>query len=315
MDFIFFLCTFCCHRMVRIILNFSERNRLEPVKFKFQKDEVDQALRVRLWNILDRYYWGRADQDVFYSHNVLGEIVSNRILPLALKIQERYFIQPIDRMGYSWNDYRESIRNRFFSCKWNKIYDFIEFLISTKFVNIHNRVWQGNQAISFFDEINQALEREQSAYRLVGEQFAPITDKVEEYAVNSTLSYSNPYAIVHEHIKKAVKLLSDRENPDYRNSIKESISAVEAVCRIITGDTHATLGSALKKLEEHNIVLHKAFKESMLKMYGYTSDEGGIRHCLTDASNVDFADAKYMLVSCSAFCNFLIDKSKENLGR
>jgi hypothetical protein len=36
--------------------------------------------------------------------------------------------------------------------------------------------------------------------------------------------------------------LADRENPDYRNSIKESISAVESAAQEITGDTGATLG-------------------------------------------------------------------------
>jgi hypothetical protein len=46
----------------------------------------------------------------------------------------------------------------------------------------------------------------------------------------------------------------------------------------------------------------------LLKIYGYSSDEGGIRHALTGVSNIDHADAKFMIVSCSAFCNFMIEK-------
>ena len=63
---------------------------------------------------------------------------------------------------------------------------------------------------------------------------------------------SSPYVSVNTHIKKALSLYSDRKNPDYENSIKESISAVEAMCCIITGMTgaSATLGAALKKLED-----------------------------------------------------------------
>ena len=56
--------------------------------------------------------------------------------------------------------------------------------------------------------------------------------------------------------------------------------------------------------------MHEAFRKSVLQLYGYTSDEDGIRHCLMDESKVDFADAKYMLVACSAFYNFLVDKGK-----
>lgn len=46
-------------------------------------------------------------------------------------------------------------------------------------------------------------------------------------------------------------------------------------------------------------------------MYGYTSDEDGIRHSLLEESTLKFMDAKFMLVSCSAFINFLIDKASE----
>ncbi len=37
------------------------------------------------------------------------------------------------------------------------------------------------------------------------------------------------YTPVKRHLSNALELLSDRENPDYQNSIKESITAVE-VC-------------------------------------------------------------------------------------
>lgn len=41
-------------------------------------------------------------------------------------------------------------------------------------------------------------------------------------------------------------------------------------------------------------------------MYGYTSDTDGIRHDFGNDSQVYFEEAKYMLVSCSAFMNYLI---------
>ncbi|VAX31463.1 hypothetical protein MNBD_NITROSPINAE05-986, partial [hydrothermal vent metagenome] len=48
-------------------------------------------------------------------------------------------------------------------------------------------------------------------------------------------------------------------------------------------------------------------------LYGYTSDEGGIRHALMESENVDFNDAKFMLVVCSAFINFVLGKTQSKI--
>jgi hypothetical protein len=86
------------------------------------------------------------------------------------------------------------------------------------------------------------------------------------------------------------------------------MSAVESAARIITGNKKAMLSDALKKLEEIK-PLHPAFKQAMDKLYGYTSDEGGIRHSLIDFAKVDEADAKFMIVACSAFVNFCVQRT------
>ena len=93
-------------------------------------------------------------------------------------------------------------------------------------------------------------------------------------------------------------------NLDYRNSIKESISAVESIARAISGSDKATLGNALRTIEKKG-QLHRALKEGFLKLYGYTSDKQGIRHAMLDEPNITAADARYFLVSCSSFANYL----------
>ncbi len=48
-------------------------------------------------------------------------------------------------------------------------------------------------------------------------------------------------------------------------------------------------------------------------MYGWTSDDGGIRHALMEGDTPPtFADAKFMLVACSALVNYLTTKAAEN---
>jgi hypothetical protein len=81
------------------------------------------------------------------------------------------------------------------------------------------------------------------------------------------------------------------------------------MCRIITNNPKASVGDALKNLEKLGIKLHPSLKIAFGKLYGYTSDQGGIRHSLLDQSDVDFEDAKFMLVSCSAFVNLLKARS------
>ena len=115
---------------------------------------------------------------------------------------------------------------------------------------------------------------------------------------------SDRFKTVQIHLRRALELFSDRNNPDYRNSIKEFISAIESFCIIFTGNSKATLEQALKEIEK-NHELHPALKNSFSSLYGYTSDSNGIRHSLLDESTLSQEDAKFILVACSAFVNYL----------
>jgi hypothetical protein len=154
---------------------------------------------------------------------------------------------------------------------------------------------------------NVAFERENSAYRFVGTEILEITDKTEIATIERGLAGPKAARI---HLERAIDLLADRRAPDFRNSIKESISAVEAVCRLIANSQSDTLGAALKKISAKTSI-HPAFEQALLKLYGFTSDEGGIRHALMEETSLSYADAKFMLVLCSAFTNFLLTRCAE----
>ena len=121
---------------------------------------------------------------------------------------------------------------------------------------------------------------------------------------------TSPFARAKTHISTAISKLSDRQQPNYRNSIKESISAVESVVRVICDDEKATLGKALKKIDV-KVNIHPALKDAFSKIYGYTSDENGIRHALSDESDLDSEDAVSILAACSAFINYIIVKAQK----
>ncbi len=144
----------------------------------------------------------------------------------------------------------------------------------------------------------------------MGNEIAPITNEIEIGAVEEAMSTTVTQALAgaNEHLKSALEKLSDKKNPDYRNSVKESISAVESVCKVITQDHGVTLGKALAELETE-IDLHPCLKRGYGALYDYTSDADGIRHAMTETSGCDSTDARYMLVSCSAFVNYLVGKA------
>ena len=86
-----------------------------------------------------------------------------------------------------------------------------------------------------------------SAWRVVGNQVTRLTSPVEIETVEAAQVFGGKYKPVATHISTALKHLSDRRSPDYRNSIKEAISAVESMCCIMTNDPKAKLGDAVKK--------------------------------------------------------------------
>lgn len=160
-------------------------------------------------------------------------------------------------------------------------------------------------------EFNKILARENSAYRFISGKITPITSNDEIEEIEKAVSAPDNYAGARTHLQTSLGHLTDRENPDYRNSIKESISAVESLTKKLVGDDKATLGQALKILEtKHN--LHASLKSAFMTLYGYTSDAGGIRHALLDNTTAPSkADARFMLICCSAFINFAIDSIED----
>lgn len=162
------------------------------------------------------------------------------------------------------------------------------------------------------DNLNGDLENEKMGYRIIDNQIVDITNKEEIDEIEEAID-SN-FNIVNNHIQKSLELYSDRKNPDYKNSIKESITAVESMCCIICGEK-VELGKALGRLEKNGIYIHGAMKNGFQSLYGYTSDESGIRHGGIEDKEVTEEDAKFMLITCSAFVNYLkvkLEKMKEN---
>ena len=277
------------------IMRFSQRIGKTPVKTILQVDDIDRDLKNALWNaLLEKFFYELQKCDYSsFGENSVTVIVHERIW-------KDFFKRTIDTQPH--NGYATFIREWFFNeAEWHGIYDFVEFV-----VQMLNNESRGQLKIT----LNKALEEEMSGYRIVGENIAKVTDDEEIKAIEEALVNTDKWKPVTTHLKTALEFFTDRKNPNYRNSVKESISSVESSCRIILNNDKATLGDALSVLEKNHGLPH-VLKRAFSTLYGYTSDEGGIRHALTESDVLpDFDDAKFMLVSCSAFTNYLKTKIK-----
>ena len=67
----------------------------------------------------------------------------------------------------------------------------------------------------------------------------------------------------------------------------------------------------MQRLESKHHV-HSALKRGFTSLYGFTSDEKGIRHPLLDdgTAKVDETDAIFMIGACAAFVSYLINKHR-----
>lgn len=267
---------------------FSQRYGFKPVKDQLQGNSMDKDLRNSLWNALHIIYW----EDVG-DGRLEGYTEMHGLFTL---LWVHYFKIPIDTLPYGRSDAYKELKTYFFKCQWDEVYDFIEFVAKS----------YPNDSLNeqFMDMCNKVLKREVSAYRFLGSQIVRITAEEEIAEIEEALKVTDTLRPAAIHLKTAMSLLSDRKSPDYRNSIKESISSVETICRLIVGSDDVTLGQALKILKG-KVDIHPALQKAFNSLYGYTSDKDGIRHALMDVPDLDFEDAKFMLVSCAAFINYL----------
>lgn len=260
---------------------FSERMGFKPAKSMVQANTMDDALRNSLWNVVYEELMWIVDQ---YRLDTFLKTMWKQHLKLA-----------VDEVPGGTTSYMiAKVKERFYYFDFNEVYDFIEFMA------------QAEEHQSFRSDCNRVLEDELSAYRFIGSQLVPISQGDEVASVEQAIEDTSAIAGARTHLQAAIDILANRDAPDYRNSIKESVSAVEAIVNVINGK-RGTLGQALKKVG----FVHPSLEKGFGALYGWTSDAEGIRHALMDEPTVGQAEARFMLIACSAFVSLLVAQAAE----
>lgn len=260
-----------------------------------EKHDLPKGLRNRIWNVLWSTHFndGQIQKiDGNYSDTFAG---------LSGRLRHSYFKVPIDDRSPSPNDERQYIRSLYFKLQFPDFYDFLEVMAGTYVASTYPE--GDDRTDQFVKRCNFVLKQEKACFRFISNLVTPITNEEEMAEVEKAAATDEAGS----HIQRAIELYRDKNNPDYRNSVKESISAVEATYRRLTGNEHKDIGTAIVEMEKEGMHLPKSLKNGFTAIYGWTSGEDGIRHAQTEgARSVTEAEARLMLVMCSAYVNYLL---------
>src|SRR2546426_9188555 len=230
---------------------FSDRMGLQKRRDALQLESLDDPLRAAIWNVIFvrlTHFRGLTENGVTVVRGVFRDVLN---IPMDDAPSSEH-------LAAGW--LKGCIIGK--SLNWAIIYDIVED-VTMRFVKAY-----GDYAL--LDELNRALELEGSGYRFIEGRLAPITSPSEISAIEEAMSTSRARGIigVHAHLDAALEALSQKPEPDYRNSIKESISAVEGAAKLISGKRSVGLAGALAELAKRSQI-HGALVASFNSLYGY----------------------------------------------
>ncbi|MDE2700787.1 MAG: hypothetical protein OXI23_18110 [Gemmatimonadota bacterium] len=173
-----------------------------------------------------------------------------------------------------------------------------------------------NKNDRFKNQIIRLFDKYSSAYQLNTSQhpcwFYPRVSKEQGKATQQAIKtvHQGEMNSAATHLRQAAEHINMRQ---YADSVADSIHAVESVARTIDPNDGDSLGKALKSLEDDGLLKHKALKQAFMKLYGYTSDEQGIRHALLDQNSADVGldEAIFMFGACASFAAYLTRKHQQ----
>ena len=273
-------------------LYFSQRNGIEEVPQILKQKEIPDGFR------RDLYQYIYSDTTYYDSYHIQG---SWQMAVAHNFLHHDSLIQKITEGSIVKKEVNEFIEEYVRKSEYNKIFDLIEHFMGQRLV------YNKRSLEHMFDEYLLA-------YQLHDGLVVPRATEAEGIALAKSLDNLKEagFAPARECLRDAIMKLNQRA---YADSVKKSIDAVESMVRKITEKN--SVGAALSNLESQGVHIHKALQEGFKKLYGYTSDEQGVRHALVDEdkANVTEDEALYMLGTCSSFVSYLASKYRKTGGQ
>jgi hypothetical protein len=282
-------------------LTFRQAEGVHPLPKMLTYGELDKDIRLHIWDALFGYFDSNASFDRFKgetSFDKEGQIVA------ALYCRDVLHL-PVDDaivVAKKPSGFIKKLKDIVLHSDYSDCLEAVQF-----FLRFHPWSKQHKQ------RLRAALDVPTSPYKVV--DLPPLTivprgDENERAAFDQDWPEiaSSSFQGAKTHLRLSAEALNAGAYPA---AMREAIHAVESAVKIMTGNPKATLGDGLKELEKGK-VLHSALKEAFSKLYGYASDEKGVRHALINADNADVGqeDAMFFFSACTAFVAYLARKSE-----
>jgi hypothetical protein len=272
-------------------VTFLQAEGAEPLPSQLALREVSQELAAKIWLVL----YGSLN-----ATKVTMDYSPNRIGTAWREILSDWFVNHehgfADEFTSELPAWTVVLKAKIASRRYLDVFEFLQFVLRHR--NAPSAVIQG---------IAKALADSRAAYFITDRTIYPKASETEGQVLEDALSRLRhaEYGGARLHLATAATLLSQG---DYAGSVRESASAVESIARTIEPEADK-LSTALAKLQSSGRV-HNGLRAAMNSLYGYASDEEGVRHSLVfqGASMVDEPDAIFMLGACASFITFVIRK-------
>ena len=274
-------------------LTFSQRHGYEPMPEKLDLENLPKRARTLLWDVVYLYTLRRMDQNGNWKYRRQWEAIFEELSTghYQLTLEEADTLDIVDAI--------HRCKRSIYDEPFNSVLDLVERIMRHR-----------SCPAVFCDDMASAFSKAQLPYTVVlGEHptIVPAFSEEEGKAISAGLGYTEMAGLsgAHAHLKKAVEQIRRGE---FRDSVRESICAVESACQSLT---QKDLTTAVRALERDGMV-HPALGSAIRKLYGYASNEDGVRHALkeSDQTNVRREEAAFMLSSCAAFCSYLVQKTR-----
>ena len=269
-------------------LTFSQVNGYEPLPAPLALEVISYEARLEIYNLLYSQTMRRTT----------GRHISGGWIGIYRALHQSFLKQPLDTFttlsARILDLYKRLILEHL---PFNRLFDLLLIILR-----------HPNCPPDFAVQVVAIFERCQLAYRIDLSNppiIFPAATPQEGEAISAALAALREagHSGTVTHLRKAMERLN---NGDWSGSIGESVHAVESVARFLDPIHSNSLGAALDSLERHR-PLHSALKQGFKNIYGYTSDEEGIRHALINnpESPAGRDEAVFMLGACASFASYL----------
>jgi hypothetical protein len=204
---------------------------------------------------------------------------------------------------------------------WQKMYDFCERLYSQlananqvleESNGVHiNRMSRANSQAYIASEIQRLFLEEALAYEFTDGTVRRRGRKhTVELASKSQVVLGAPELLsARRHFEKALQFFRHPTRPDFANSVKEAVCAVEATGKVLFPMAKAsTLGDLSKWFRDTTVVsVPKAIALTLTGIYAFRNGGEGVAHGASNGGKASAEVTEYVLAVCASQIIYLVD--------